>query len=136
MTRVRGRNTSLNGMSGGLSALIVLAAAVILFAVPARAAAHNDYSGPSTWLCRPGRADSCAAVLSATVIAADGSQSTRNYKPDPNAPIDCFYVYPTVSREQQPNSDMVAGRNKSVPSQPNSRDLPENVAPSLRFIVK
>ena len=27
---------------------------------------------------------------------------------NPNAPIDCFYVYPTVSTDPTPNSDMIA----------------------------
>ncbi len=71
--------------------------------------ARNDYQNPNNWLCRPGRADACSTVLTATVIAADGITSQRTYRLDPNAPIDCFYVYPTVSRESTMNSDMTAG---------------------------
>jgi hypothetical protein len=72
-------------------------------------AQKNDYSDANNWLCRPGRADACSGVLTATVIQADGSRSERTYKPDPNAPVDCFYVYPTVSRERTGNSDMALG---------------------------
>lgn len=71
--------------------------------------AANDYSRSETWLCRPGRKDSCAVDLTATVIAADGKLSSEPFKANPNAPIDCFYVYPTVSNDQTPNSDMNAG---------------------------
>jgi hypothetical protein len=71
--------------------------------------AANDYSKPDTWLCRPGRKDSCAVDLTTTVVAADGKLTTEPFKANPNAPIDCFYVYPTVSNDQTPNSDMNAG---------------------------
>jgi pimeloyl-ACP methyl ester carboxylesterase len=47
--------------------------------------------------------------LSTTVIAADGTTTREGFKADANAPIDCFYVYPTVSTEATMNSDMTAG---------------------------
>jgi len=72
----------------------------------APAATPNDYTNPDTWLCRPGRNDACAANLDATVIQADGSTKVERFHADPNAPIDCFYVYPTVSRQMTPNADM------------------------------
>lgn len=73
------------------------------------APAKNDYSDPAAWLCLPGRQDSCAADLSSTVITADGSMTVEKFTPNPDAPIDCFYVYPTVSLEPTPNSDMTIG---------------------------
>jgi len=39
---------------------------------------------------------------------ADGQLSRETWTADPNAPIDCFYVYPTVSTDTTPNSDMTA----------------------------
>ena len=72
-------------------------------------AAANDYSKPETWLCRPGRQDSCAVDLTTTVVAADGKLSKEPFKANANAAIDCFYVYPTVSNDPTPNSDMNAG---------------------------
>jgi len=71
--------------------------------------AANDYSKPETWLCRPGRQDACAVDLTTTVITADGKLSKEPFKTNANAPIDCFYVYPTVSNDPTPNSDMNAG---------------------------
>jgi hypothetical protein len=68
----------------------------------------NDYSQAASWLCRPGRQDACAIDLSATVISADGSFKREAFTPDPKAPIDCFYVYPTVSTDKDLNSDMTA----------------------------
>jgi len=67
----------------------------------------NDYQDEKSWLCRPGRAsDACDVDLTTTVVAADGTLTRETFTPDPNAPIDCFYVYPTVSTDATPNSDM------------------------------
>ena len=67
-----------------------------------------DYSDGKTWLCRPGRQDACAIDLAATVVAADGTFKRETFASDPKAPIDCFYVYPTVSTDAGVNSDMTA----------------------------
>ncbi len=75
-------------------------------------AAANDYSKPETWLCRPGRQDACAVDLTTTVIAADGKLTKEPFKANANAPIDCFYVYPTVSNDATPNSDMNCGAGR------------------------
>jgi len=66
----------------------------------------NDYGDRANWLCWPGRADACSSDLTATVVKADGSTSTEAFQADPDAPIDCFYVYPTVSRDNAAVSDM------------------------------
>jgi len=68
----------------------------------------NDYADGKTWLCRPGRQDACAIDRTTTVVAADGKLSKETWTADPNAPIDCFYVYPTISTDPTPNSDMNA----------------------------
>ena len=74
-----------------------------------QAAAKNDYGKAETWLCRPGRHDACDVDLTTTVISAAGKLTRETWSADPKAPIDCFYVYPTVSLDTTPNSDMVAG---------------------------
>jgi len=66
----------------------------------------NDYSDPKAWLCRPGGKDACAIDETATVVAADGTLTRETWSADPKAPIDCFYVYPTISTDPTPNSDM------------------------------
>jgi len=75
----------------------------------APAPAKNDYSNPDFWLCRPGRQDACAIDLTTTVVAADGKLTRETWAANPNVPIDCFYVYPTVSNYPGPNSDMIPG---------------------------
>jgi Protein of unknown function (DUF3089) len=80
-------------------------------AAPADAAAikPNDYTDLKSWLCRPGRrGDACDIDETATVVAADGKLARETWSADPNAPIDCFYVYPTISTDPTPNSDMTA----------------------------
>ena len=76
------------------------------------AAPKNDYSKSETWLCRPGRHDACDADLTTTVISANGKLTREPWAGNPKAPIDCFYVYPTVSMDPTPNSDMVAGEEE------------------------
>jgi pimeloyl-ACP methyl ester carboxylesterase len=84
--------------------LIVLAAAALL---PSLASAQAvDYSVGSNWLCKPGRQDACAIDLTTTVVRGDGSMSREAFAANAGAPIDCFYVYPTVSTDTTPNSDM------------------------------
>jgi hypothetical protein len=70
--------------------------------------APNDYADPKSWLCRPGGQDACAIDHTTTVVAADGKLTRETWSANPNAPIDCFYVYPTVSTDPTPNSDMTA----------------------------
>src|SRR5215471_19970140 len=76
---------------------------------PTPSATRNDYSDGKTWLCRPGRQDACAVDLSTTVVTGDGKLSVEKWSANPKAAIDCFYVYPTVSNDPTPNSDMNAG---------------------------
>lgn len=87
----------------------VCMAASIGYVDAAAAAEKNDYGDGRNWLCRPGRQDACAVDLTATIVAADGKLTREEWKANPNAPIDCFYVYPTVSRDPGGNSDMAAG---------------------------
>lgn len=67
----------------------------------------NDYKDDASWLCRPGRkGDACDVDLTTTVVAADGTLTREPFTADLKAPLDCFYVYPTVSTDPTTNSDM------------------------------
>jgi hypothetical protein len=58
-------------------------------------------------LCRPGLADNpCESDLTATVISTDGSGTVEEATPAEDPPIDCFYVYPTVSGQPGPNATL------------------------------
>jgi hypothetical protein len=70
----------------------------------------NDYADPKAWLCRPdlppGSKNACDVDLTATIVTADGKTTREPFKANANAPIDCFYVYPTVSTDPTDHSDM------------------------------
>lgn len=71
----------------------------------------NDYANGANWLCLPGRADDACgrANESATIVLASGTTMHQAFAPDPDAPIDCFYVYPTISLDRTVLSDMTPG---------------------------
>jgi hypothetical protein len=88
-----------------MSRLIVLAA--VAACLVSAQTTPNDYADNKSWLCRPGvQHDACDIDLTTTVIAADGKLARETWIADSNPPIDCFYVYPTVSTDPTPNSDM------------------------------
>ena len=89
--------------------VITIAASVSASAQTAR----NDYADGKSWLCRPGRQDACAVDQTTTIVAADGTLKREEWKANPSAPIDCFYVYPTVSTDPGGNSDMIAGAEEN-----------------------
>jgi hypothetical protein len=64
-----------------------------------------SYDDPAHWVCRPDADDICQTDLDTTVIAADGSMTVEPFEPAADPPIDCFYVYPTISRDTTPFSD-------------------------------
>ena len=71
---------------------------------------HNDYADMANWLCHPDKTDdACAVDLTATAISADGTTSIIPFTPAVEPAFDCFYIYPTVSFDPTPNSDMTPG---------------------------
>jgi len=74
----------------------------------------TDYSKPANWLCLPGRADVCSAPLPTTDLNPNGYGKRSTSTPAKDPPLDCFYVYPTVSRDNGTNSDLVANEEKVV----------------------
>jgi len=93
---------TLAALAAGFGASVLAAAAL----AQAPAAPKNDYGDKASWLCWPGRDDACAIDNTATVVKADGSMTREAWAADPNAPVDCFYVYPTVSLDPGMLSDM------------------------------
>lgn len=86
---------------------------------PKQASTVSSTAGPSTtasvpestvWLCKPGLVDNpCEADLTTAVLTAGGGSTIARPTPAADPPIDCFYVYPTVSSEKSANSDLVVG---------------------------
>src|SRR3978361_1929027 len=70
----------------------------------------NDYANKANWLCWTGKpGDACAIDLTTTVVKADGSETVETFKAYPKAPIDCFYVYPTLDNAPGSVSHMNIG---------------------------
>ena len=85
-----------------------LAAALLAAQAPAAPAAV-DYAKPANWLCLPGRTDPCGVTVKATDLTPAGYGKPLVSGPAVDAKIDCFIVYPTVSRDSGMNSDLVPG---------------------------
>ncbi|HYI63048.1 MAG TPA: DUF3089 domain-containing protein [Acidimicrobiales bacterium] len=73
--------------------------------------ASNVYDEELPWICRPDLADDVCRDLDVTTIAADGTRTVEEREPAAEPPIDCFYVYPTVSNDVRNNSNRVVGRS-------------------------
>lgn len=82
-------------------------AATNVLAQTTAASPPTDYANPQAWACRPGQPGACDVDLSTTVLGRDGRATVERARPDPKAPVDCFYVYPTVSTDTATNSDLV-----------------------------
>ena len=87
--------------------LFTAAASLLAAAAPAVAQpAAVDYSKDINWLCLPGRADVCSAPLPTVALNTNGYGSVGRSVPAKDPPVDCFYVYPTISRDNGLNSDL------------------------------
>jgi hypothetical protein len=102
----------------------VIAAMVQSLAPPAAAAqapplhsASVDYTAGANWLCLPGRKDVCSTPLATTALNPNGYGSTGRSSIAKDPSLDCFYVYPTVSRDQGLNSDLRAGGEEQAAAQ-------------------
>ncbi|HYD09330.1 MAG TPA: DUF3089 domain-containing protein [Acidimicrobiales bacterium] len=82
---------------------------------PELAYTSDVYSDEAAWLCLGTTTDDhCDRDMDATVVDADGTTSVERFEADPQAPVDCFYVYPTVSIDNSVASDMTAGDNQEI----------------------
>jgi hypothetical protein len=97
------------------------------------------YEADGEWLCLPGRnGDPCSAPLETTALNANGYGSVGRSSPAANAPVDCFYVYPTISRDPELNSDMNAGpeeRNAALTQFARFHEACRTFAPIYRSVT-
>jgi len=67
-----------------------------------------DYAQPANWICRPGVDDgTCSTNLDAVKIEIGGARAAAPHVVPKDPPVDCFYVYPTVSLDPTLYSDLV-----------------------------
>jgi len=79
-----------------------------------RAVLSRPAAGTATvWLCRPGfDNDPCTSSLAKTVVEASGPTAVVKASPDSVSRFDCFYVYPTVSKELAINADLTVQKSE------------------------
>jgi hypothetical protein len=93
-------------MRGLLGLMVVCGIAAVSSGEATALQPRNDYTKPANWLCRPDNNAFCEIDLTTTAVAAGGTLSREPFVVAMQPAIDCFYVYPTVSRDPTPNSDM------------------------------
>ena len=101
---------------------LLLASLAPLLAVPAQAQAPaapapTNYRFAQNWLCLPGRADVCSTPLGTTALNPNGYGSVGRSSVAKDPPIDCFYVYPTVSRDRGLSSDLIVDNQEKFAAQ-------------------
>ena len=76
---------------------------------PLSTSAPRDQWG-TVWLCRPGEANNpCTGNLATTVVTGSGATHVVRASPSKSPPVDCFYVYPTISAQTTINADRTVG---------------------------
>jgi pimeloyl-ACP methyl ester carboxylesterase len=93
----------------GLVIGLVLALGCMLAPSALAAKKHTKQVKDTTvWLCKPGIPNNpCEPGFDTTLLSPSGQVvGTQSVKPDRKRKFDCFYVYPTVSDDKTPNSDL------------------------------
>jgi hypothetical protein len=71
--------------------------------------ADDPWSSPDAWLCLPGRSDLCAGPIRRMTLDSGGKVTRDTIAANTDAPVDCFYVYPTISTDPAGNSSLTPG---------------------------
>jgi len=91
--------------SASASPVSTVSPPAVASASPAESASPAPDS--TVWLCKPGIAnDPCTGDLDATVVDATGNETVEKRPVAVDPPVDCFYVYPTVSRQTTVNASL------------------------------
>ena len=87
-------------------AVAITVALTLALALAATASAKSS----TVWLCKPGKKpDPCTADRTSTAVSYAGAtrhETIQQQVKHGNPPIDCFYVYPTVSEQEGPNATL------------------------------
>jgi hypothetical protein len=101
------------GMAGGAAGAAVAAGTAGAAGGTASGLPPADYADDSHWVCRPGLAgNKCTTELTTTELKADGTTAMSSIPPAADAPVDCFYVYPTVDLDSTPTNKEFAAINR------------------------
>lgn len=115
---ISGRRHRRQAIAAASAGIIGLGVTFLAAATPSAASAANTARGAAgsagtVWLCRPGQAnDPCSLSLTSTVIPSTGARTVQDAQDARSTKFDCFYVYPTVSRQTTENSDLTVQRSE------------------------
>jgi hypothetical protein len=71
------------------------------------ASSAGAQASQTVWLCRPGiKNNPCESSLTTTVVHPDGKKTAQRAAVAKDPPVDCFYVYPTVSAQRTLNASL------------------------------
>jgi hypothetical protein len=86
----------------------VLALIAVIVGAGAMTGVSPASAEDTVWLCKPGDPDDlCAGTISGENLPAPGQSATPlGYTRPAEAPVDCFYLYPTQSSQATPNSNL------------------------------
>lgn len=78
-----------------------------LFIGPAALAASSPAEASTVWLCKPGlKSNPCAVSIANTALYPNLSTKAETVPVPKAPPVDCFYVYPTVSNQKTGNANL------------------------------
>ena len=70
-------------------------------------AASSSAQAGTVWLCKPGiKSNPCAVSMGNTAVYSDRTTKKETTAVPKSPPVDCFYVYPTVSNQTTGNANL------------------------------
>ena len=82
-----------------------MGAAGVALVLGGSAGAPQTAAADVVWLCRPGKQPNpCRETQRTTIYESDGSSRVEDPPLPANPPVDCFFVYPTVSEQRSTNA--------------------------------
>jgi hypothetical protein len=94
----------------GWTRALIRGAGIALLVLALTPCAASAARSKSVWLCLPSKAkDPCKASREATVVTYENGvrkETLQKQGRAPSPPIDCFYVYPTVSEQETINANL------------------------------
>ncbi|MYR08341.1 DUF3089 domain-containing protein [Gordonia sp. SID5947] len=91
-------------LRGSVSVLVTLVIAGLCALVPSGAHGAPDPASQTRWLCSPSMSDDPCDLPLDTTDLRTGRTVTPSVPAESRKPVDCFYVYPTVSNEVSLNA--------------------------------
>jgi len=87
--------------------VVVALAAIAMMLAWSAATADSAQAEDTVWICKPGQADDlCAGTIAGSTWFEPGPVTPLGFTRPDDPPVDCFYVYPTVSEQDTPNANL------------------------------